>query len=97
MRGRPLSTRAQRKRVFELADAGLSQRAIAEEVFGDRRLKNRVLRLLRRRRRVGGLEGDMVTLELTGELPPGADARIDAAFDELDAAIDELEDEATEP
>ncbi len=64
MLGRPpKSTRAQRKRVFELADAGLSSRQIAEQVFGDRRLKNRVLRLAGRRKRglIGGVDPETAT------------------------------------
>jgi hypothetical protein len=47
----PASSLEERRRVYELADAGLSSRAIAETVYGNRRLNNRVLRLLARRRR----------------------------------------------
>jgi hypothetical protein len=46
----PRSTIAERSEVFRLADVGLSQRTIAERVFGDPRFQLRVLRLLRRRR-----------------------------------------------
>jgi hypothetical protein len=45
----PSSTAAERVEVFRLADAGLSHGTIAEQVFGDRRFRLRVLRLLRRR------------------------------------------------
>jgi hypothetical protein len=48
-RGRPAaSTEEQRERVLELAAQGFSQRQIAEEVFGDVRLRARVERILRR-------------------------------------------------
>ena len=47
----PLATAAQRRRVYQLTSAGWSSRAIAARVFGDAGLKNRVLRLLERRRR----------------------------------------------
>ena len=45
----PVSTPAQRSAVYDLADRGLSSRAIAHEVYGDRRLRARVRRLLARR------------------------------------------------
>lgn len=44
---RPESTREQRERVRALASEGLSQRQIAEDVFGDRRYHGRVQRILR--------------------------------------------------
>jgi hypothetical protein len=43
---RPRWTRAQRERVLELAAQGVSQRAIAETVFGDARFRGRVERIL---------------------------------------------------
>jgi hypothetical protein len=43
---RPATTREQRARVVELVDAGVSQRAVAELVFGDRGLRGRVQRIL---------------------------------------------------
>ena len=43
---RPRWTRAQRERVLELAAQGASQRAIAEAVFGNARLRGRVERIL---------------------------------------------------
>jgi hypothetical protein len=43
---RPRWTKAQRERVLELAAQGASQRAIAEAVFGDARLRGRVERIL---------------------------------------------------
>ncbi len=45
---------AERELVYALADAGASLRAIAEAVFGDRRLKDRVARLLRKRGEAAG-------------------------------------------
>src|SRR5438552_15285296 len=46
----PLATPAQLAAVLALAPQGKSQRAIAAEVFGDPRLKDRVRRLLARAR-----------------------------------------------
>lgn len=43
------STADERRRVFELADRGLSSRRVAQAVFGDPGLKDRVLELLRLR------------------------------------------------
>jgi len=43
------TTTAERQAVYLLADEGLSVHAIALEVFGDRRFKDRVARLLRGR------------------------------------------------
>jgi hypothetical protein len=43
---RPRWTGAERERVLELAAQGASQRAIAETVFGDARLRGRVERIL---------------------------------------------------
>ena len=49
--GRPAASSAdERRRVYELTDVGLSSRRVAEAVYGDPSLKDRVLRLLRRRR-----------------------------------------------
>jgi len=49
--GRPVtSSLEERRHVYELTDAGLSSRRVAEAVYGDPRLKDRVLRLVRRRR-----------------------------------------------
>jgi hypothetical protein len=42
-------TTAQLQKVYRLADEGESLRAIALEVFGDKRFKDRVARLLRAR------------------------------------------------
>src|SRR5438552_4015219 len=46
----PASTRAERRRVLELDSLGLSQRQIAERIFGDRRFHGRVARILARHR-----------------------------------------------
>jgi hypothetical protein len=43
---RPRWTKAERERVLELAAQGASQRAIAEAIFGDARLRGRVERIL---------------------------------------------------
>ena len=51
MRGRKaLATAEEREAVYRLAGAGASLRDIAAQVFGDRRLKDRVVRLLRGRK-----------------------------------------------
>lgn len=47
-------TEEERRRVYELADAGWSSRAIAEELWNDRTLKDRVLRILARRQESDG-------------------------------------------
>ena len=51
MSRRRVATQAECERVRELAAAGVSLRAIASSVFGDRRLKGRVERILSPRRR----------------------------------------------
>ncbi len=71
----PTATLDQRRSVYELADAGKSLRAIAEDVFGSRRLHNRVARLLARRRATSF---------------PGIDVET-ATDDELDAAMRKAE------
>jgi hypothetical protein len=48
--GRPPAwTNEEQERVLALADEGVSQRAIAEQVFGDARYRGRVERILRER------------------------------------------------
>jgi len=99
MRGRkPLATVEQRRRVYDLADAGESTRSIAEQVFGSRRVKNRVLRLLARRRRsVGGVDLETLSVEEIEQraaeldveavtLEEAAAALEEAAFAELERA-----------
>jgi hypothetical protein len=73
---RPLATPEEQARVVALAGEGKSLRAIAEAVFGDRRLKDRVHRILTRA--AAGkldLEGEALRAQLDdlygqlGELP----------------------------
>lgn len=61
----PASSQEERRRVYELADAGLSSRRIAETVYSGPRLKDRVLRLLKRRRSrtIGGVDLEAATQE----------------------------------
>jgi hypothetical protein len=81
MTGRPAASSAdERRRVYELTDAGLSSRRVAEAVYGEPSLKDRVLRLLRRRR----------TTAIRGlNLETATDAELD---DMLARALEELRD-----
>lgn len=69
----PLSTSTERERVRSLAADGESIRRIAELVFGDRRYRGRVERILRAKARAEGqtarVRQSAVTLE--GLVPPG--------------------------
>lgn len=65
----PASSPEERRRVYQLADAGLSSRKVAADVYGSPRLNNRVLRLLARRRR-NTVRG--VYLETATDAEPGA-------------------------
>jgi hypothetical protein len=96
----PASSLEERRRVYELADAGLSSRAIAEAVYGNRRLNDRVLRLLDRRRRttVRGVHLETATdeelgalLEVEGEAVTLEE--LGALFQAASARHDDLEDE----
>jgi hypothetical protein len=81
MRGRPpVSSPEERRRVYQLADAGQSSRAIAESVFGSRGLNNRVLRLLERRRR---------TTFRGVNLEEATDEELAALLDDLETASNE--------
>src|SRR5205814_10227237 len=63
-RGRPrAATVRERERVLALAEEGFSQRSIAERVFGDRRLRGRGERILRRARsRDASLDAELESL-----------------------------------
>ena len=67
--------------MYELADAGLSSRTIAERVYGTPALKDRVLRLLRRRaaRTIRGVDVEMLSPQELG-------ARLDELIAELERA-----------
>lgn len=89
----PESTAEQRRRVYELADAGRSERAIAEEVFGSARLRGRVTRLLARRRRaspIGAVDVEAVTLEDLGEAHQAAMRVLHDKFGVSEAAAEAL-------
>lgn len=63
--------------MYELSDAGMSSRRIADIVWGDPRFKNRVLRLLRRR--------DLLELELL--TPDELERRRVDALEQLDVYL----------
>ena len=78
-RGRPPeATLEQEEEVYRLADEGLSQRAIAERVFGDRRLKNRAMRLIRQRAKA--LEHQAVMQQFVDETLEEAIAAVEALY-----------------
>jgi hypothetical protein len=93
----PASSLEERRRVYELADAGLSSRAIAEAVYGNRRLNDRVLRLLDRRRRttVRGVHLETATDEELEALLDDVEAvtfeELGALFQAADARLDDFE------
>src|SRR5947208_528606 len=66
--GRPLATPAEQAAVLALAAEGKSQRAIATEVFGDPRLKDRVRRILARTRRQAAAPDETALAELRAAL-----------------------------
>lgn len=86
-RGRkPVWTAKQAERVWELAAGGMSQRAIATEVFGNVRLRGRVERILGSRlERVAGSEVE--PLDLQSVLPEDLEApelrKLFGFYDEL--------------
>lgn len=78
-RGRPSScTREEREQVLALAADGLSQRTIADQVFGDERYRGRVERILRAQA--------MPRPQLDSELSANEGA-IDDGFDALDVSV----------
>jgi hypothetical protein len=78
----PASSAAERRRVYALTDAGLSSRAIAAAVYGTPALKDRVLRLLARRRR---------TTVHAVHLETATDEELEALLDDLEAVtLEEL-------
>jgi chromatin segregation and condensation protein Rec8/ScpA/Scc1 (kleisin family) len=78
------STPQERDRVFELADRGLSARAIADDVWRDSSKKNRVLRLLAGRRRAQEAER-RARAELPG--PQAEPISYDQQMRELEALV----------
>jgi hypothetical protein len=81
--GRPAaSSLEERRHVYHLADAGLSSRAVAAAVYGTPALKDRVLRLLDRRRKttVHGVHLETAT-----------DEELEALLDDVEAVtLEEL-------
>jgi hypothetical protein len=95
----PASSLEERQRVYELADAGLSSRAIAEAVYGRPRLNDRVLRLLARRRRttVRGVHLETATEEELEALLDDVEAvtleELGELFHAANARLDDFESE----
>lgn len=97
--GRPaLSTPQERERVFALTDAGLSSREVAVAVYATPALKDRVLRLLERRRRktVRGLYLEEATDEELAALLDAFEAvpleDLGFLLQEAHARLDDLDD-----
>ena len=69
------STREQREQVLGLIAEGVSRRAVAQEVFGDERLRGRVDRIVREARLGGGgLNVEQVLEQLVDSAPDSVDA-----------------------
>jgi len=77
--GRPPAwTRHQREQVLALAEEGVSQRAIAEQVFGDARYRGRVERILHER---------AMSAPVSDHAQGVTRAELDASFDAADVSV----------